>query len=154
MGVVRQHAVLFAILLSYLAAVMYIGSRSARKQKSLEDFFLAGRSVPWWAAGVSIIAADMSAISYVGAPAWVFQKDLRLATGLFLFPLFMLPVVYLFIPFMARLLLSWTMWRAIRTRAPGSLMSAVTGPFSTGAAKGLLVPGRSCGWTAQAELSL
>ena len=45
----------------------------------------------------------MSAISYVGAPAWAFQKDLRLAVGLFLFPLFMLPVVYLFIPFMARL---------------------------------------------------
>ncbi len=103
MEAVRSHAVLFAILLSYLAAVMYIGSKSAGKQKSLEDFFLAGRKVPWWAAGVSIITADMSAISYVGAPAWVFQKDLRLATGLFLFPLFMLLVVYLFIPLMARL---------------------------------------------------
>src|SRR5689334_7529725 len=103
MAGVGSHAVLFGILLTYLAAVLYIGSRYARKQKSLEDFFLAGRTVPWWAAGVSIIAADMSAISYVGAPAWVFQKDLRLAVGLFLFPLFMLVIVYLFIPLMARL---------------------------------------------------
>jgi SSS family transporter len=95
--------VLLVILLSYLAAVVYVGSRHARQQHSLEDYFLAGRKVPWWAAGVSIIAADMSAISYVGAPAWVFQKDLRLAVGLFLFPLFMVLVVYLFVPFMARL---------------------------------------------------
>src|SRR5436190_2227935 len=126
MGVVRQHAVLFAILLSYLAAVMYIGSRSARKQKSLEDFFLAGRSVPWWAAGVSIIAADMSAISYVGAPAWAFQKDLRLAAGLLLFPLFMLPVVYLFIPFMARLRL-FTIYEYLEKRfgLPSRLLASL-----------------------------
>jgi SSS family transporter len=127
MSVVRQHAVLFAILLSYLGAVIYIGSRSGRKQKSLEDFFLAGRKVPWWAAGVSIIAADMSAISYVGAPAWVFQKDLRLAAGLFLFPLFMLPVVYLFIPFMARLKL-FTIYEYLEQRfglAPRLLASAM-----------------------------
>jgi len=126
MEVVRQHAVLFAILLSYLAAVMYIGSKSARKQKSLEDFFLAGRKVPWWAAGVSIIAADMSAISYVGAPAWVFQKDLRLATGLFLFPIFMLPVVYLFIPFMARLKL-FTIYEYLEKRfgLPSRLLASL-----------------------------
>src|SRR5882757_3772725 len=99
----RLHATLFLILLSYLVVVLYIGFKSTKKQKSLDDFFLAGRTVPWWAAGVSIITADMSAISYVGAPAWVFQKDLRLAAGLFLFPLFMLVIVYLFIPVMARL---------------------------------------------------
>src|SRR5712691_1957715 len=127
MEVLRAHAVLFAILLSYLAAVVYIGSRSAGKQRSLEDFFLAGRKAPWWAAGISIIAADMSAISYVGAPAWVFQKDLRLATGLFLFPLFMLPVVYLFIPFMARLKL-FTIYEYLEQRfglAPRLLASAM-----------------------------
>ena len=121
-----SHAVLFAILLLYLAAVMYIGSKSAGKQNSLEDFFLAGRKVPWWAAGISIIAADMSAISYVGAPAWVFQKDLRLATGLFLFPLFMLPVVYLFIPFMARLKL-FTIYEYLEKRfgLPSRLLASL-----------------------------
>ena len=44
---IRLHAILFAILLSYLAAVMYIGFKSTKKQNSLEDFFLAGRTVPW-----------------------------------------------------------------------------------------------------------
>src|SRR5437870_3309194 len=126
MEVLRAHAVLFAILLSDLAAVVYVGSKSAGKQKSLEDFFLAGRKAPWWAAGISIIAADMSAISYVGAPAWVFQKDLRLATGLFLFPLFMLPVVYLFIPFMARLKL-FTIYEYLEQRfgLPSRLLASL-----------------------------
>jgi|tagenome__1003787_1003787.scaffolds.fasta_scaffold20925038_2 SSS family transporter len=126
MGGVRSHAVLFGILLSYLAAVVYVGSRYAGKQKSLEDFFLAGRTVPWWAAGISIIAADMSAISYVGAPAWAFQKDLRLAVQLFLFPLFMLPVVYLFIPFMARLKL-FTIYEYLEKRfgLPARLVASV-----------------------------
>src|SRR5215831_21213934 len=126
MAGVREHAVLFGILISYLAAVLYVGSRYARKQESLEDFFLAGRSVPWWAAGISIIAADMSAISYVGAPAWVFQKDLRLAVGLFLFPLFMVPVVYLFIPFMARLKL-FTIYEYLERRfgLPPRLLASV-----------------------------
>jgi len=126
MSSVGSHALLFAILLSYLAIVLYIGSRSARRQKSLEDFFLAGRSVPWWAAGISIIAADMSAISYVGAPAWAFQKDLRLAVQLFLFPLFMLPVVYLFIPFMARLRL-FTIYEYLEQRfgLPSRLLASV-----------------------------
>ena len=117
---------LFAILLTYLAAVMVIGFKSTRKQKSLEDFFLAGRKVPWWAAGVSIITADMSAISYVGAPAWVFQKDLRLAAGLFLFPLFMLIVVYLFLPCMARLRL-FTIYEYLERRfgLPSRLLASL-----------------------------
>src|SRR5947208_534101 len=81
---------------------------------------------PWSAAGVSIIAADMSAISYVGAPAWAFQKDLRLATGLLLFPLFMLPVVYLFIPFMARLRL-FTIYEYLERRfgLPSRLLASL-----------------------------
>lgn len=123
---VRLHTTLFAILISYLALVLYIGFKSTKKQKSLEDFFLAGRKVPWWAAGVSIITADMSAISYVGAPAWVFQKDLRLAAGLFLFPVFMLLVVYLFIPLMARLKL-FTIYEYLEKRfgLPSRLLASL-----------------------------
>jgi SSS family transporter len=123
---VRLHAVLFAILITYLSLVLYIGYRSTTKQKSLEDFFLAGRNVPWWAAGVSIITADMSAISYVGAPAWVFQKDLRLAAGLFLFPVFMVLVVYLFIPVMARLRL-FTIYEYLEKRfgLPSRLLASL-----------------------------
>jgi sodium-coupled monocarboxylate transporter 8/12 len=56
----------------------------------------------------------------------VFQKDLRLAVGLFLFPLFMLPIVYLFIPFMARLRL-FTIYEYLEKRfgLPARLLASL-----------------------------
>jgi SSS family transporter len=91
------------ILIVYMVASVAIGVWFTRRQRSLTAYFVANRTAPWWAAGLSIIATDLSAISYLGAPAWAFEKDLRMAMALFLFPLSMVLVVYLFVPFMARL---------------------------------------------------
>lgn len=93
----------YVVVALYLAASVWLGLRFARGQKSLERYFVAARSAPWWAAGISVIAANFSAISYMGVPAWVFQHDLRLDMGVIWFPLQMLLVVSLFVPFMARL---------------------------------------------------
>ena len=93
----------YVILAAYLVASIVLGLRFARGQRNLEDYFVAERAAPWWVAGISIIASDFSAISYIGAPAWVFRKDLQYGMGIFLFPLFMLPVIHLFVPFLARL---------------------------------------------------
>ncbi len=91
------------IVVVYLSGTVALGIWLARGQRSLEDYFVAGRATPWWVVAVSIIASDFSAISYMGGPAWVFQKDLQVAMGIVLFPFIMLLVVYLFVPFLARL---------------------------------------------------
>jgi len=93
----------YVVVAIYLAASIWLGLRFTRGQKSLERYFVAARNAPWWAAGISVIAANFSAISYMGVPAWVYQHDLRLDMGVVWFPLQMLLVVYLFVPFMARL---------------------------------------------------
>jgi SSS family transporter len=93
----------YIVVAIYLAASIWLGLRFTSKQRSLDDYFVASRNAPWWAAGISVIAANFSAISYMGVPAWVFQHDLRLDMGVIWFPLQMLLVVYLFVPFMARL---------------------------------------------------
>jgi sodium-coupled monocarboxylate transporter 8/12 len=93
----------YLVVVVYLAASVWLGLRFARGQRSLEEYFVADRAAPWWAAGISVIAANFSAISYLGVPAWVFQHDLRLDFGVIFFPLQMLLVVMLFVPFMARL---------------------------------------------------
>ncbi len=93
----------YLVVVLYLAGSVWLGLRFTRGQKSLERYFVAARSAPWWAAGISVIAANFSAISYMGVPAWVFQHDLRLDLGIIWFPLQMMLVVYLFVPFMARL---------------------------------------------------
>jgi SSS family transporter len=93
----------FLVLAVYMVATVLLGLSFTRKQKSLAGYFLAERSAPWWAVGISILACDLSAISYMGAPSWSYYKDLRYAMGSFLSPLIAIVVAYLFIPFLARL---------------------------------------------------
>jgi SSS family solute:Na+ symporter len=56
----------FAIFLTSLVVVMAIGLWSGRKQNSSEDFFLAGKSVPWWGVAGSIFGTNVSAEHLVG----------------------------------------------------------------------------------------
>lgn len=105
----------YAVVVVYLAGAVALGLRFTKKQRSLEDYFVASRSAPWWAAGISVIAANFSAISFMGAPAWVYQHDLQLDFGMVVFPLQMLLVVLLFIPFLARLRL-YTIYEYLEMR--------------------------------------
>ncbi|PYN14182.1 MAG: sodium:proline symporter, partial [Candidatus Rokuibacteriota bacterium] len=56
------------IILFYFVAITAIGLYMGRRQKSLNDFALGGRRVPWWAVMASIIAAETSAATFLGAP--------------------------------------------------------------------------------------
>ena len=86
-----------------MVATVVLGLSFTRKQKTLAGYFLAERSAPWWAVGISVLACDLSAISYMGVPAWSYHHDLRYATTILMFPLIAIIVAYLFIPFLARL---------------------------------------------------
>jgi SSS family transporter len=93
----------YVVLIVYMATTVLLGLSFTRKQKSLASYFLAERSAPWWAVGISILACDLSAISYMGSPAMVYYKDLRYSTTIFMLPLTAVAVAYLFIPFLAKL---------------------------------------------------
>jgi SSS family transporter len=93
----------YLVLAIYMAATVLLGLSFTRKQKSLAGYFLAERSAPWWAVGISVLACDLSAISYMGAPSWAYYNDLRYAMAIFLLPVVAVIVAFLFIPFLARL---------------------------------------------------
>jgi SSS family transporter len=93
----------YLVLVVYMVATIVLGLSFARKQKGLAGYFLAERSAPWWAVGISVVACDLSAISYMGAPAYTFYNDLRYPMSIFIFPLVAWLVAYLFIPFLANL---------------------------------------------------
>jgi sodium-coupled monocarboxylate transporter 8/12 len=93
----------YLVLAAYMVGTVLLGLSFTRKQKSLAGYFLAERSAPWWAVGISVLACDLSAISYMGAPAWAYYEDLRYAMTIFMFPLMAVIVAFLFIPFLARL---------------------------------------------------
>lgn len=65
-------AIDWIVLIGYLALTTWIGHALRGRQSSVKDFFLAGRSLPWPAVCGSIIATEISAITFVGVPGMVF----------------------------------------------------------------------------------
>ncbi|MGE5740410.1 MAG: SLC5 family protein [Candidatus Aminicenantes bacterium RBG_16_66_30] len=65
---------------AYLAAVVAIGFISGRKGKaSTTDFFLAGRGLPWYVIGFSLIAASISSEQFIGEVGWGYKYGLAVA---------------------------------------------------------------------------
>lgn len=119
------------IVACYLLAVSTIGSSFYRRRSSAPEFFLGGRRMSAIPVAISLVAADMSAISYMGIPAWTFRNNLELffssATILLAAPV----VMYLFLPFYSRLKL-YTAYEYLerrfdlKTRLLGSMLFLLT----------------------------
>lgn len=62
-----------AVILVYFVSIVGIGLYAARKNTTLQDFALGGHSIPWWAVLASIVAAETSAVTFLGAPAEGFK---------------------------------------------------------------------------------
>ena len=74
----------YIIFAAYALVILTIGlwvSRDKKgKQKSAEDYFLAGKSLPWWAIGASLIAANISAEQVIGMTGSGFVVGLAIAS--------------------------------------------------------------------------
>lgn len=57
-----------AIIAAYLAGVTWFGARFRKQQRSLKDYFLGGKSAPWWAIALSIVSAETSTLTIIGTP--------------------------------------------------------------------------------------
>jgi SSS family transporter len=93
----------YSVIAIYLIATVAIGLRFTKRQENVEDYFVAGRAAPSWAVAISAIATGLSAISYLGVPAWVYEHDLQLNAAIVLMPLAAWLVALLFVPLLARL---------------------------------------------------
>ena len=62
-------------MLAYLAAMVSIGMRFSRKQTSTETYFLARRSMPSWATGLSIVATLVTSVTFIAYPGSSYGKD-------------------------------------------------------------------------------
>ena len=74
----------WSLVALFLLGVGAVGFRASGNQSSTRDYFLGGRSIPWWAASLSIIATETSAFTFIGIPAFAFKNDwslLQLFTG-------------------------------------------------------------------------
>lgn len=59
----------------YGIVLIWMGVHFSRREKGTDDFFLAGRRIPWWAAGISIFATSLSAITFMSIPAKSWDTD-------------------------------------------------------------------------------
>jgi SSS family solute:Na+ symporter len=65
-----------AIIALYLAGITLFGLRFRKKQRSLRDYFLADRDIPWWAIALSIVAAETSTLTIIGIPGLAYDTNL------------------------------------------------------------------------------
>ena len=87
----------------YLAGMLGIGLYFVRRERNTDTFFRGGQHIPWWAAGLSIYATMLSAITFMALPAKVYATDWAYSFGLVAL-LIVTPIVTMFyLPFYRRL---------------------------------------------------
>ena len=73
MGLDRLDLTIIAL---YLAGITLFGLRFRKRQRTLRDYFLAGRDIPWWAIGLSIVAAETSTLTIISTPGLAYDTNL------------------------------------------------------------------------------
>jgi len=73
-----------AVLLAYVVGITAFGTWLGRRRRSVRDYFLGGRSVPWWAIAACIVATETSTLTFIGVPGTAYNSNwtfLQLAFG-------------------------------------------------------------------------
>jgi Na+/proline symporter len=92
----------WVVLVGYIAGIVAFGVWTGRKTRNVGDFFLAGRQMPWWAAGLSVMATQISAITFVGTTGQAYTKGMSFLAFYFGLPFAMVVLSLTLVPFFYR----------------------------------------------------
>ena len=92
----------WAIVVAYLVWMIVDGLKRSEKTDEMEGYFLASRSLPWWAVGLSVMATQLSAITLVGTTGQAYSTGLRFVQFYFGLPLAMIVLSVTVVPFFHR----------------------------------------------------
>jgi len=98
----RMHWLDWTIVAAYLIYIVYDGLRLTKKSQEIEGYFLAGRSLPWWAVGLSVMATQLSAITLVGTTGQAYDSGMRFVQFYFGLPFAMVILCLTVVPFFYR----------------------------------------------------
>ena len=132
---VRFSPLNYTILGAYLLAMLGIGLLFARRQKTTEDFFLAGRRMPWLAVGMSMYASLTSAVTFMALPGTAYRENIAFIVVSFASVAVAPVLVALFYPFYRR-------WHVTTSY---EYVARRFGPRARSAAAGLFILAR-LGW--------
>lgn len=93
----------WTVLVLYLLGMIALGYYFMKRESGAEDFFKGGGRIPWWAAGISIYATMLSAITYMAYPAKAFATDWTYYPMLVTILIVSFPVIHYYLPFFRRL---------------------------------------------------
>lgn len=91
------------VLATGFAIIMAIGITSARRSNSAEGYFLAGRSLPGWVVGFSVMATIVSSMTFLSNPAFTYGHDWRHMPANCTYLLAMVLALMVFVPFYRKL---------------------------------------------------
>ncbi|HJS50895.1 MAG TPA: hypothetical protein VJ781_03260, partial [Pyrinomonadaceae bacterium] len=92
----------WAIVIAYLAYVIWDGIRMTKNSHSKEGYFLADRGLPWWAVGLSVMATQLSAITLVGTTGQAYTDGMRFIQFYYGLPFAMIVLCVTAVPFFHR----------------------------------------------------
>jgi SSS family solute:Na+ symporter len=93
----------YVLIVAYMVGTLGIAWWFGRKQKNTDDYFVGGRSMPWYAVGLSILATLFSTLTYLGMPGEVIKHGVRIYFGYLTIPFTACVITLLWIPFFMRL---------------------------------------------------
>ncbi len=93
----------YVSLVGYLLVLVSMGIFFSRREKSTNQFFLAGRRLPWWAAGISLFGTQLSAITFMAIPAMVYRTNWVYFVSQLTNILVAVTIIHFYLPFYRRL---------------------------------------------------
>jgi Na+/proline symporter len=92
----------WVVLAAYLVTIVAFGVWVGRRTRDVSDFFLAGREMRWWAAGLSVMATQISAITFVGTTGQGYTSGMGFLAFYFGLPFAMVVLSLTLVPFFYR----------------------------------------------------
>ena len=92
------HALDLAIVIIYLGGITALGMKFRRGQRDVSDYFLGGRTAPWWALAFSIVATETSTLTIIGTPAISYGGNLTFLQLVFGYLFGRVLIVFLLLP--------------------------------------------------------
>jgi SSS family solute:Na+ symporter len=94
-----MHPVDWIVLVGLMSWIVYDGLKRTKHSTELEGYFLANRSIPWWAAGISVMATQLSAITMIGTTGQGYTDGMRFLQFYYALPIAMIVLSMTLVPF-------------------------------------------------------
>jgi SSS family transporter len=94
-----MHPADWVVVVAFTAWIVYDGLKRTKDSHEIEGYFLAKRSIPWWAAGISVMATQLSAITMIGTTGQAYADGMRFIQFYFGLPLAMIVLSWTLVPF-------------------------------------------------------